>query len=113
MFITNNENLSAPEISTLYKRRWDIEVFFKFLKQELNFSHLINRSENGIKVMLYTTLIASILLLVYKKTNGLKGYKIMKQRFVQEIEKYLVKDFVIMCGGNPDLVDKLLQKPPT
>lgn len=112
-FITNIKYFSAEEISILYKRRWDIEVFFKFLKQELNFSHLINRSENGIKVMLYATLIASILLLVYKKTNALKGYKIMKQRFVQEIEKSLVKDFVIMCGGNPDLVDKFLQKPPT
>jgi IS4 transposase len=101
------------DISSFYRRRWDIEVFFKFLKQELNFSHLINRSENGIKVVLYATMIASILLLVYKKENNLKGYKIMKLRFVQDIEKSIVKDIVFMCGGNPDLVEKLIFKPPS
>lgn len=66
-FVCNVDDLEAKEITELYKQRWDIEVFFKFLKQELNFSHLINRSENGIKVMLYATLIAATLLLVYKK----------------------------------------------
>lgn len=107
-FVCNMDDLSAQEVTELYKQRWDIEVFFKFLKQELNFSHLVNRSENGIKVMLYATLIAATLLLVYKKKNKLTGYKIMKQQFVQELEKSLVKNFVEMCGGNPKLVDKLL-----
>lgn len=53
IFVTNVNELNAADITMLYKHRWEIEVFFKFLKQELNFSHLINRSENGIKVMLY------------------------------------------------------------
>ncbi len=111
-FVTNIPDLTGEEVTELYKRRWDIEVFFKFLKQELRFSHLINRSENGIKVMLYTTLIASILILVYKKTNKLTGFKIVKQKFTQQLERLLVKDLVQMCGGNPNLVDKLLLKPP-
>ncbi len=96
----------------LYRHRWDIEVFFKFLKQELNFSHLINRSENGIRVMLYCTMIAAILLLAYKELNGLKGYKIMKQQFVNEMEKSLLKDFVVLCGGDPNMVETLLKIPP-
>jgi IS4 transposase len=112
-FVTNIHDMDAGQITDLYKRRWDIEVFFKFLKQELNFNHLINRSENGIRIMLYATMIAAILLLVYKKINGLNGYKIMKQKFIQELEKAIVKDIVFMCGGNPNLVDKLLIKPPT
>ena len=78
VFVTNIKDLPAQDVTMLYKRRWDIEVFFKFMKQELNFAHLINRSENGIRTMLYCTLIASILLLVYKELNKLKGYKIMK-----------------------------------
>ena len=111
-FITNIKELEAAEITMLYKHRWDIEVFFKFLKQELNFSHLVNRSENGIRVMLYCTLIAAILLIAYKELNGLKGYKIMKQKFVNDLEKLLMKDFVTLCGGDPDMVDKLLKIPP-
>jgi hypothetical protein len=111
-FITNIKELSTEDITMLYKHRWDIEVFFKFLKQELNFSHLINRSENGIKVMLYCTMIAAILLLAYKEINGLKGYKIMKQRFINDLEISLMKDFVVLCGGDPNKVDAYLKIPP-
>lgn len=112
IFVTNINDLSATDITLLYRHRWDIEVFFKFLKQELNFGHLINRSENGIKVMLYTTMIAAILLLTYKELNGLKGYKIMKQKFINELEKALMKDFVILCGGDPNKVEDLLKPHP-
>ncbi len=112
VFVTNISDLTAAQVTDLYKRRWDIEVFFKFLKQELNFSHLINRSENGIRIMLYATLIASILLLVYKKLNGLSGYKIMKLKFVQELEKSITRDIVIMTGGDPLIFDNLFSKPP-
>jgi hypothetical protein len=112
VFVTNISDLTAAQITDLYKRRWDIEVFFKFLKQELNFSHLLNRSENGIRIMLYATLIASILLLVYKKLNGLTGYKIMKLKFVQELEKSITRDIVIMTGGDPVIFDNLFSKPP-
>lgn len=106
-FITNIADLNAKEITCLYRRRWDIEVFFKFIKQELNFSHLINRSENGIKVMLYVTMIAAILLLVYKKKNQLTGFKIMKQKFVQELEKYIVREIVFICGGSQKVFDEM------
>jgi hypothetical protein len=75
-------------------------VFFKFLKQQLNFSHLINRSLNGIEIMLYSTLIASVLLLAYKAKNNLKGFKIMKQRFCQDLEKSIAIQFVEICGGD-------------
>lgn len=70
-FISNDLELSPKEIADIYKQRWDIEVFFRFIKQELNASHFLSVSENGIKVMLYMTLIASMLLLLYKKTNDL------------------------------------------
>ncbi len=106
-FITNKMDLTAVEISQIYKSRWEIETFFKFIKQELNFSHLINRSANGIGVMLYITLIASILLIVYKQTNQLKGYKIMKQKFLEELKWDTIKDIVIYCGGDPNKIDKI------
>jgi hypothetical protein len=112
IFVTNIKEMSVQDITMLYKHRWDIEVFFKFIKQELNFSHLINRSENGIKVMLYCTMIAAILLLTYKDLNGLKGYKIMKQKFINDLEKSLMKDFVILCGGDPSKVDTYFKGPP-
>ncbi len=109
VFITNINNANAEEITEYYKRRWDIELFFKFIKQHLNFSHLINRSENGIKVILYITMIAAILILAYKKINRLKGFKIVKQTFSQELEKEIVKDLILICGGDPDKLDEIIK----
>lgn len=64
--LTNDFQRSAAEISQAYRRRLDIEVFFRFLKQELNVSHLVSLNRNGIQVMLYMTLIVAMMLLMYK-----------------------------------------------
>jgi len=84
-FLTNRFDLSLKEIIMIYKRRWDIEVFFRFIKQELNFSHLISVNKNGIKIILYMTLIASMMILIYKRINEF-GYKTAKRRFSIELD---------------------------
>ncbi|MDO8336189.1 MAG: IS4 family transposase [Candidatus Saccharibacteria bacterium] len=104
-FLTNIFECTALEITEIYRKRWDIEVFFRFLKQEMNFSHLISRNENGIKVMFYLTMIASMLILVYRHVNELPGYKIVKLQFVNELEFSLIKDIVTLCGGDPQKLD--------
>lgn len=103
-FLTNIKELSANEITDIYKQRWKIEVFFKFIKQQLNFSHLMSRDENGIRVVLYMTLITAILLTVFKKANNLKGYKIPKIKLANQIEVLIIKDIVLKCGGNPEII---------
>lgn len=107
-FLTNNKTLTTKEVAEIYKQRWEIEVFFKFIKQHLNFSHLLSRNINGVKVIMYMTLITAILLIVYKKLNGLKGYKIPKLKFAHELEVLIIKDIVEKCGGNPDKVNEIL-----
>lgn len=104
-FLTNEMELKPKEIADIYKQRWDIEVFFRFIKQELNVSHFLSVSENGIKVILYMTLIASMLLLLYKKINDL-GYKTAKRRFTIELWEAVVTVIVKECGGDPALMNK-------
>jgi hypothetical protein len=101
-FITNIWDIDTEGITEIYKRRWDIEVFFKFLKQEMNLKHFTSYSENGIKVMLYVTLIAAMLILIYKKLNQLSSYKRAKKLFIEELDTELIREIVILCGGNPD-----------
>lgn len=84
-FLTNVNFLSGAEITELYKSRWEIETFFKFIKQQLNFSHLLSRSENGIKVAMYLTMIAAILLTLYKKLNNIMGWAVAKIQFIDEL----------------------------
>lgn len=84
-FLTNVDFLAAVEITELYKSRWEIETFFKFIKQEMNFSHLLSRSENGIKVVMYLTMIVAILLTLYKKFNNIAGWAVAKIQFLDEL----------------------------
>lgn len=101
-FITNCFDLSAYEVAAIYKQRWNIEVFFKFLKQHLNLKHLTCRSPNAIEVMLYMTFITAMLIIVYKKMNNINGYKIAKLRFEIELDNLMIKEIVTLCGGDPN-----------
>ncbi len=104
-FITNEFELSAKEISDYYRKRWDIEVFFRFMKQELNLSHLVSLNKNGIQVMVYMTMIASMLLLIYKKANDL-GYKTAKRRITMELRDMITAILIVFAGGDPSKVFK-------
>ena len=104
-FITNDFDLTAKEVTQAYRKRWDIEVFFRFIKQELNVSHLISLNKNGIEVMLYMTLIVAMLILIYKHTNSI-GYKTAKRRFKMEVRDLIIPLIVVKCGGNPDVFFK-------
>lgn len=90
-FLSNVWELSAMDIARVYRYRWDIEVFFRFIKQELNVKHLINRSKNGIQIQLYAALITAILLTVYKVNNQIKSFKIAKLKFEEELLLLLMK----------------------
>lgn len=104
-FLTNEFELSAKEISDYYKKRWDIEVFFRFMKQELNLSHLVSLNKNGIEVIIYMTMIASMLLLIYKKANDL-GYKTAKRRIAMELRDMITAILIVFAGGDPAKVFK-------
>lgn len=108
-FITNIMNESAYLVAGWYKQRWEIETFFKFLKQHLNVNHLVSRDANGIKVMVYMTMILAILIIAYKKINNIKGFKIAKMKFELELENEIIKEIVILCGGDPNKAQHLFK----
>jgi hypothetical protein len=106
-FVTNILDDDCYVIAAWYKKRWEIETFFKFLKQHLNVKHLVSRTENGIKVMIYMTMILAILILAYKKINKIKGFKIAKLKFEIELENEIIKTIVTLCGGDPARAEHL------
>lgn len=102
-FLTNLFDESVENIISIYKKRWDIEVFFKFIKQQLSFKHFISTNENGIKVTLYMTMIMAMLILMYKKANNL-GYTDAKRKLYYEIEDFYAAILIENSGGDPGLV---------
>jgi len=54
--LTNNFNVSALEVARLYRNRWQIEVFFKWIKQNLTIKKLWGHSENAVKIHIWTAI---------------------------------------------------------
>jgi hypothetical protein len=61
---TNDLDAPAQEIADLYKRRWAIELFFRWVKQTLKIKHFLGRSENAVRIQIAVALIAYLLLRV-------------------------------------------------
>ena len=62
VFLTNNLNLGATTIAAIYKERWQIEIFFKALKQNLKIKTFVGTSANAVKIQIWTALIAMLIL---------------------------------------------------
>lgn len=60
--LTNDLDASAQEIADLYKRRWSIELFFRWIKQVLKIKHFVGTSENAVRIQIAVALIAFLLL---------------------------------------------------
>ena len=61
-FITNDLDRTAQEIADLYKARWQIELFFKWIKQNLEIKRFFGRSENAVKIQVLAAMISYLLL---------------------------------------------------
>jgi Transposase DDE domain/Domain of unknown function (DUF4372) len=73
--LSNDLDAPAKEIADLYKRRWQIELFFRLMKQTLKITHLIGRSENAVRIQIAAALIAYLLLrLLHKMTKVQHGW---------------------------------------
>lgn len=71
-FITNNFSCDAHIIAELYRRRWDIEIFFRWLKQNLRIKKFYGTSRNAIETQIWCALIAYLLIAILKKRYKLK-----------------------------------------
>ena len=65
-FITNNFTLAASTIAAIYKRRWQIELFFKWIKQNLKIKSFLGTSENAVRTQIWVALIHYLLVAYIK-----------------------------------------------
>lgn len=67
IFLTNNFHLKAPEVAQLYKHRWKIELFFKWIKQHLKIKSFWRQSENAVKSQVWIAVSVYVLVAIAKK----------------------------------------------
>jgi hypothetical protein len=90
-FLTNLLDVKALEVAQLYRLRWQIETFFKCLKQHMHFTHLLSRQPHTVQIMLYMSLIGTSLLYLYRKLNEVASFKLAKLRFMQQLQLELMR----------------------
>lgn len=88
-FLTNNFMLSAEIITKLYKYRWQIELFFKWIKQHLRIKRFFGLSENAIKTQIWIAISVYVLVAIIKKELKLKHslYNVLQILSVTAFEK--------------------------
>jgi hypothetical protein len=92
VFLTNHFRLAAKTIADIYKERWQIEIFFRFIKQNLKIKAFIGNSENAVLSQIYAALIV-YLLLCY--TTFLCNLNVALQQFMRILQLNLFRTFSV------------------
>jgi hypothetical protein len=85
------------EVTELYRRRWEIETFFKLIKQHLGYEHLLSLSENGIQIMILMSMITALIMIWYKQQTDIKnGWKAIKFWLADDVRNWVKRSIGAM-----------------
>jgi IS4 transposase len=104
VFLTNHHHLGASTIAAIYKERWQIELFFKALKQNLKIKTFIGTSSNAVKTQIWTALI-SMLLLRYLQLSSRFGWSLSNLVALLRMNLFTHRDLMVW-------LDKPFATPP-
>jgi hypothetical protein len=99
IFLTNNTSLPALTIAALYKQRWQVELFFKWIKQHLRIKKFLGTSENAVKTQIWCAVSTYVLIAIVKKELQLNAslYTLLQIFSVSVFEKTQLS-----CALQPD-----------
>jgi Domain of unknown function (DUF4372)/Transposase DDE domain len=106
-FLTNNFTLPARTIADIYKQRWQVELFFKWIKQHLRIKAFYGTSENAAKTQIWIAVSIYVLVAIVRKRLGLEVslYQILQILSVTLFEKTLILQALQACDSDSNLVD--------
>ena len=101
VFLTNNFKLSAKTIADIYKSRWQVELFFKWIKQNLKIKSFVGTSKNAVMTQIWIAMCVYLLLAFLKFQSGL--HKSMQQILrVLQLNLFEKRDLMALLRGDPD-----------
>lgn len=107
-FITNNFELSALDVAYLYKNRWQIEVFFKWIKQNLTIKRLWGHSENAVHIHIWVAL-STYLIVAYVKAQiktELSIYEVMQILSISVFDKTPIAELLTEIQSNQNVKEQ-------
>jgi putative transposase len=100
VFLTNNFALSAKTIADIYKARWQVELFFKWIKQNLKIKSFVGTSKNAVMTQIWIALCVYLLLAFFKFQSKLK--KSMQQILrILQLNLFEKRDMMALLRGDP------------
>ena len=106
-FLTNNFTLPARTIADIYRQRWQVELFFKWIKQHLRIKAFYGTSENAVKTQIWIAVSIYVLVAIVRKRLGLEIslYQILQILSVTLFEKTPILQALQACDSDSNLVD--------
>ena len=106
-FLTNNFTLPAFTIARIYKARWQVELFFKWIKQHLRIKAFYGDSENAVKTQIWIAVSIYLLVAIVRKRLGLEAslYQILQILSVTLFEKMPILQALQASDSNNDLLN--------
>jgi hypothetical protein len=96
VFLTNNFDASALEVARLYRNRWQIETFFKWIKQNLTIKSLWGQSENAVNIHIWVAICTYLIIASVKHNlkSGLSIYEIMQILGISAFDKTTLQELI-------------------
>ncbi|MCF8716344.1 IS4 family transposase [Joostella atrarenae] len=96
VFLTNNTELDASEIALLYKKRWEVELFFKWMKKHLKIKSFWGTTLNAVKIQIYCAIIAYCLVAIIANTLKVERriYEILQILSISLLDKTPVREIL-------------------
>jgi len=101
-FLTNNFELSVQTIAEIYKERWQVELFFKWIKQNLKIKSFVGNSKNAILTQLWIAL-CTYLILAYLKFSSKLGVSLQTMLRLLQLNLFIRRDLMALLRGDPPL----------
>jgi len=103
VFITNHLDWSAKTIADIYKQRWQVELFFKWIKQNLKIKAFVGNTDNAVMTQVFVALCV-YLILAYLKFQGRIGYSLQQISRLIHINLFARRDLMALFKPPPDPV---------
>ena len=104
VFLTNHRGFAASTIAAIYRQRWQIELFFKALKQNLRIKTFVGTSPNALQIQIWTALIA-LLVLKYLQLRARFGWSLSNLAALLRQQLFVYRDLIAW-------IDEPFQPPP-